>query len=319
MTLKPILSEASPERSGALLQRNASANVFLRLLRLSAALLVSWSAAQAQVTLSLHAPPVSPGEVSTLSLTVDQALSVAGGDLVMSGPDFVLPGPAETTAATSDFLVASRSQPGRIQIAFARSKGLEEPKATILQVPLMVAKTAPLGTHALTVDSARFYSDVPAALASRVANGEMALIAPDADLDGNGLPDAWETRYFGATHDSAASDFDQDGSTNFAEFKAGTDPASADSVLRILKAERTSHTAGAGPAIQWQAQAGRNYSVEWSDGPLGPNMVWHRVYNPVFQSQAAVMSWLDDGTRTYVDPSWIRERYYRILVVTDPP
>jgi sialate O-acetylesterase len=44
------------------------------------------------------------------------------------------------------------------------------------------------------------------------------------DSNGNGLPDAWETAYFGNLDQTANSDFDSDGLTNYEEFLAGTNP-----------------------------------------------------------------------------------------------
>jgi hypothetical protein len=49
-----------------------------------------------------------------------------------------------------------------------------------------------------------------------------------ADQDGNGLPDDWETKYFGATGQSASADPDGDGLTNAQELVAGTDPTKPD-------------------------------------------------------------------------------------------
>ena len=49
-----------------------------------------------------------------------------------------------------------------------------------------------------------------------------------ADQDGNGLPDDWETKYFGSTGQSASADPDGDGLTNAQELAAGTDPTKAD-------------------------------------------------------------------------------------------
>lgn len=45
-----------------------------------------------------------------------------------------------------------------------------------------------------------------------------------ADVDGDGLPDTWEERYFGAAGTTPGADFDGDGATNLAEFLGGTDP-----------------------------------------------------------------------------------------------
>ncbi len=52
---------------------------------------------------------------------------------------------------------------------------------------------------------------------------------PEPDGDGDGLPDAWEAAWFGATNktDNASADADGDGFSNWAEFSMGSDPAFA--------------------------------------------------------------------------------------------
>jgi|GEM_PF-1561034 len=47
-------------------------------------------------------------------------------------------------------------------------------------------------------------------------------------LDGDGLPDDWEIRYFGDTGQDAAGDTDGDGVSNLDEYLAGTDPTVSD-------------------------------------------------------------------------------------------
>ncbi len=55
------------------------------------------------------------------------------------------------------------------------------------------------------------------------------IAGPDAfsvdDTDGDGLPDTWETLYFGDLSQAAASDPDGDGATNASEYAAGSSPA----------------------------------------------------------------------------------------------
>ncbi len=52
---------------------------------------------------------------------------------------------------------------------------------------------------------------------------ELKLTTP-ADLDGNGLPDAWETLYFGTTGVDPLADTDADGLTHHQEWELGNDP-----------------------------------------------------------------------------------------------
>jgi hypothetical protein len=279
----------------------------------------SFLKAQAQVILTMQAPAVAPGEVTILSLTVDQAAEVAGADFVISGPDYVLPGSAETTPATSDFLVASRSEPGRIQIAMARAEELGLNQAAILRIPLTISRSAPVGPFSLSAESVHFYSAAPAALPSHALPGTVEVVSSPADADGDGMPDAWELRYFGTTEAAPDLDADHDGLSNLQEFRAGTDPTSPGSAFRILGSQRLDGPTGAGLWLLWQAQEGRNYVIEWSDGPIGPNMVWWQVSDPDLHIQGPFISWFDDGIQTHAPPSVVSERYYRLVVLPGSP
>jgi regulation of enolase protein 1 (concanavalin A-like superfamily) len=44
------------------------------------------------------------------------------------------------------------------------------------------------------------------------------------DVDGNGLPDLWEQRYFGTTGNNPQADYDGDGLSNLVEYQQGSDP-----------------------------------------------------------------------------------------------
>ena len=57
-----------------------------------------------------------------------------------------------------------------------------------------------------------------------------------ADFNGDGLPDAWQSAYFGtsdATNAVPGADPDGDGAANRLEYLAGTNPTNANSVIRI--------------------------------------------------------------------------------------
>lgn len=65
------------------------------------------------------------------------------------------------------------------------------------------------------------------------ANLDYILFRGYADSDGDGLPDDWERWRFGSLNYSATDDPDNDGSPNYSEFAADTDPMNAASALRI--------------------------------------------------------------------------------------
>jgi hypothetical protein len=85
-------------------------------------------------------------------------------------------------------------------------------------------------------------------------------VAP-ADGDGNGLPDAWETHYFGTPGVDPNADRDQDGMSNRAEYLAGTDPTSDASLFKFINV--AARPAG-GILVQWSSAENRIYVLERS-------------------------------------------------------
>ena len=84
--------------------------------------------------------------------------------------------------------------------------------------------------------------------------------ADAADRDSDGMPDDWETAN-GLNPDSSADagqDADSDGAMNLAEFRAGTNPQSAQSVLRITSIR----SVGANVEVRFLAVAGKSYELQ---------------------------------------------------------
>lgn len=82
------------------------------------------------------------------------------------------------------------------------------------------------------------------------------------DTDEDGLDDEWETIWFGGLERDGTGDFDGDGLSDGAEFRAGTNPRDGLSVLRVfvlhdvLSGERT---------FRWQSVSGRTYVLQGLD------------------------------------------------------
>ncbi len=86
---------------------------------------------------------------------------------------------------------------------------------------------------------------------------------PFQDDDHDGMADAWEIACFGNTNQPASGvsgDYDQDGSFNIDEFRAGTQPTNEYSRLRVTGLSATN-----GPSsVSWAAEPYRFYDVEVS-------------------------------------------------------
>jgi hypothetical protein len=82
------------------------------------------------------------------------------------------------------------------------------------------------------------------------------------DRDGDGMPDAWEETHFGGTsapRGGALGDWDGDGMTNLDEFKAGTSPTNAASLLVL---DGIARRAGAAQTVVWwDGITGRRYNL----------------------------------------------------------
>src|SRR6185503_5814267 len=94
------------------------------------------------------------------------------------------------------------------------------------------------------------------------------------DADNDGLPDAWEQRFFGNLNATASGDADGDGLSNLQEFKGGTNPLDGASVAQITALEQTD----AGLKITFDTVASRRYQLERSDSII--NGEWKPVGLP---------------------------------------
>ena len=84
-----------------------------------------------------------------------------------------------------------------------------------------------------------------------------------ADIDNDGMPDAWETTYnLSVGINDSAGDADGDGLTNGNEWLLGTNPQSGTSFFQATL------TPVAGSAtdyhLTWNSVSGKSYIVEWS-------------------------------------------------------
>jgi hypothetical protein len=137
--------------------------------------------------------------------------------------------------------------------------------------------------------------------------------APEADADGDGLPDGWETAEGLDARDSTGdngpnADPDGDGFTNLQEYQSGTAPRSAASRLQI----ESLTWAGAGLQLRFTAAAGRSYSVL-----VRPDIhsgSWTKRMDIPAAPTASVLA-LDLG---YPDGDDFPRQFYRIVTPAQP-
>src|SRR5207244_459439 len=105
------------------------------------------------------------------------------------------------------------------------------------------------------------------------------------DTDQDGMPNNYEiAEGFNRRNTVDASlDSDGDGMTNLQEFKAGTDPKSAASVMRISSISRPNGT----PAFTFQTVAGKTYRVQYKDDLTAAG--WNTLIDNVFTTSPMLL------------------------------
>ncbi len=127
----------------------------------------------------------------------------------------------------------------------------------------------------------------------------------DADIGGpDGLPDAYELANWPAiTTTTGAADSDGDGMTNAQEFRAGTDPRNATSLLRLGPPA----TIGADKTLSLPSLAGRTYRIDFADLLLGP-IAWRTLADQIPGTGSLIII-TDPGAAA------LSQRFYRAVVL----
>jgi len=126
------------------------------------------------------------------------------------------------------------------------------------------------------------------------------LVVGTGDVDADGLPDDWELSSLQTLTHNASADPDGDRASNLAEFRAGTDPRSAASALRITS---VNHSPGATSLI-FPHTANRRYALQSTENFVA----WQSVTNPP-------LLYPTPGTAVWVNSNANAQSFYRVSVV----
>ncbi len=130
-----------------------------------------------------------------------------------------------------------------------------------------------------------------------------------SDVNGDGLPDAWQVQYFGSITNPNATPTanpDGDGFNNLQEYIAGTDPTDGNSFLKLDSAVVT----GNGIDLRFTAVAGKTYTVLWKDDLNGGT--WAKLADVSAQGVTGQI------TVTDPDDSLNTRRFYRLVTPQMP-
>jgi len=159
-------------------------------------------------------------------------------------------------------------------------------------VPAAMISNAPPGQYVVQYSDVPYYL-TPAPQTNNVVIGGLINFTGNytfADLNSNGISDAWEEAFFGSvtTNRTASTDTDGDGMTDYAEFIAGTNPTNAASRFYFTNVAAVNGLV----QMQWPAVSNRLYQVSVSADLAAWNAAsdWMQATNTATMSYTATNS-----------------------------
>lgn len=148
--------------------------------------------------------------------------------------------------------------------------------ATLGTLTVVVPGNAPSSAaYAVHFDHASASPNGLAPFPKQTLTGLILLSNHAASIYNDSIPDSWRLRYFGTIHNILAqsgADADGDGTSNWHEYMAGTDPTDPRSVLRT-STDRAAALGIHDCVIRWPSVNAKRYLVERSTSPFNPSWI----------------------------------------------
>jgi hypothetical protein len=262
-------------------------------------LLLITNNATTPITLASYSDDISPGWIEeTIDLTpfVGQVIY-----LVWDYEFFTFDTRAQAGWLVDDVSITiTNVQPGTVQITnniWQANYILSGPVLQKAKGRSAIITNAPPGQYDINFGAVLYYETPPPQTFNLVSGGTITFTGnyTFTDLNGNGIPDAWELQYFGnvSSNRSAFTDSDGDGMTDLAEYMAGTDPNNPPRQFQVTARKLSSTTCrlewSSVPAVQYRIQSSSNL-VSWV-----PYTGWFEATGAVTQVNVP----MTPGTRSF--------------------
>jgi hypothetical protein len=160
-----------------------------------------------------------------------------------------------------------------------------------------------IGSDGRTVLFESFASDL-AANDFNEAKDIFVLRLGAVDSDNDGMDDDWEMAYFETLSRDGTGDFDNDGVSDLAEFKTGTNPKNDSSILRALTVASLSDGS---TTVYWSAVPGRTYQVQQKDALADTD--WMSLPGTVIAADSTAAKTDDTSAGN-------SNRFYRVVLIS---
>src|SRR5262249_31098304 len=137
-------------------------------------------------------------------------------------------------------ITVTNVQPGTVQISnnlWQANYILSGPATQKAKGRSSVITNAPPGQYVINYGDVLYYQTPPPQTNTLVSGGTISFNGNYTfkDVNSNGIPDAWELKYFGnvSANRTAFTDSDGDGLSDLSEFMAGSDPNNPPRAFRV--------------------------------------------------------------------------------------